>query len=472
MSANMKVHRDLPETKATHELVEGSPQDKPNDKSNDKSNDKQWMESHWMPFTGNRDFKANPRLLARGSGMYYWDQHGNQILDGSSGLFCCAAGHSRPEIAEAVYAQLKEMAYGPPFQVGHSLSFVLAERIARLTPAGLDHVFFVNSGSEAVDTAMKVALAYHYARGEGQRQRFASRERAYHGVNFGGVALSGMVKNRQVFGVAGPAVAHMRHTWLPENRFVKGQPEHGAELADDLERIVNNFGADTIAACFVEPIAGSTGTLVPPKGYLQRLRELCDKYGILLVFDEVITGFGRTGKAFGADSFGVTPDIMTMAKAITNAAQPMGAVAVSDKVHDAITNAAPEKAIEFFHGYTYSGHPAACAAGIATMDIYEKEKLFERGADMSAYFLDRIFELSDIAAITDIRGYGMMAGIDVKPDGAPGVRGMELQKRLFHEGLHIKFTGDAGIVAPPLVAEKAHIDELCEKLRKTLSTIN
>ena len=323
------------------------------------------LDYQWMPFTSNRDFKADPRMVARSEGVYMWNHHGERLLDGSSGLFCCAAGHSRTEIADAVYAQLKELAYAPPFQTGQSLAFELAQRVATLTPDGIDHVFFVNSGSEAVDTAMKIALAYHYARGEGQRQRFVSRERAYHGVNFGGTALSGMVKNRQVFGLGIPGISHMRHTWLPENRFVKGQPETGAELADDLERIVQNFGADTIAACFVEPIAGSTGCLVPPVGYLQRLREICDRHGILLVFDEVICGFGRTGKAFGAQSFGVTPDIMTMANALTNAAQPMGAVAVHDRVHDAVMNASPDTAVELFHGYTYSGHPAACAAGLA-----------------------------------------------------------------------------------------------------------
>ncbi len=423
----------------------------------------------WMPFTGNRDFKADPRIVVRGEGVYVWSQDERRILDGSSGLFCCAAGHSRPEIAAAVREQLETLAYSPPFQMGQPRSFELASRVAALTPEGLDHIFFVNSGSEAVDTAMKVAYAYHHARGEAQRQRFVSRERAYHGVNLGGTSLSGMVKNRQVFGLGVPGVVHMRHTWLPENRFVKGQAETGAELADDLERIAQNVGADTIAACFVEPIAGSTGCLVPPLGYLERLREICDAHGILLVFDEVICGFGRTGKAFAADSFGVTPDIMTMAKALTNAAQPMGAVAVHDRVHDTIVNAAPDKAIEFFHGYTYSGHPAACAAGLATMDIFERERLFERAAELSPYFLDAVFSLSDVPAITDIRGYGLMAGFDLAPEGGPGVRGLEAQKRLFKAGLHIKMTGDAGIIAPPLIAEKAHVDELCGILREVLS---
>ena len=430
------------------------------------------LDYHWMPFTSNRDFKAEPRMLARSEGVYMWNHQGEKLLDGSSGLFCCAAGHSRTEIADAVYAQLKELAYAPPFQTGQSLSFELAQRVATMTPDGIDHVFFANSGSEAIDTAMKIALAYHYARGEGQRQRFVSRERAYHGVNFGGTALSGMVKNRQAFGLGIPGIAHMRHTWLPENRFVKGQPETGAELADDLERIVQNFGADTIAACFVEPIAGSTGCLVPPVGYLQRLREICDRHGILLVFDEVICGFGRTGKAFGAQSFGVTPDIMTMAKALTNAAQPMGAVAVHDRVHDAVMNAAPDKAVELFHGYTYSGHPAACAAGIATLDIYDREQLFDKAAELSPYFLESVFALSDIPAITDIRGYGLLAGIDVDPgDHPPGTRGLGVQKSLWKAGLHIKMTGDSGIIAPPLISQRAHVDELCGILRDVLSSL-
>lgn len=426
------------------------------------------LKNQWMPFTSNRDFKSSPRMIMRGEGVYLFTPDGDRIIDASSGLFCCAAGHSRKEIADAVHRQLLELSYTAPFQMGHVHSFRLARRLAEITPAGLDKLFFVNSGSESIDTAIKIALAYHYARGEGQRQRLVSRERAYHGVNIGGTSLSGMVKNRQAFGVGMPGVYHMRHTMLSEYKFVRGQPKHGAELADDLLRIVQNFGADTIAACFVEPIAGSTGCLVPPEGYLERLREICDEYEILLVFDEVICGFGRTGKPFGAQSFGVTPDLMTMAKALTNAAQPMGAVAVNQNVHDTIMNAAPEKMIELFHGYTYSGHPGACAAGLATLEIYEKEKLFERGAKLSGYFLDAIFELKGIEVITDIRGYGMLGGIDVAPGGRPGQVGLEIQKRLFAAGLHVKATGDAIILAPPLISEEAHIDEMVSILRQVL----
>ena len=431
--------------------------------------DLEFLENYWMPFTSNRDFKADPRLVVRGEGVYMYSQEGERILDGSSGLFCCAAGHSRPEIAEAVYAQLKEAAYVPPFQLSQPLAFELARRVSQLTPDGLDHIFFVNSGSEAVDTAMKVAYAYHYARGEGQRQRFVSRERAYHGVNMAGVSLSGMIKNRQVFGPGIPGVVHMRHTWLPENRFVKGQPETGIELADDLERIAMNYGPDTIAACVVEPVAGSTGCLVPPAGYLERLREICDCYGILLIFDEVICGFGRLGAPFGAQAFGVTPDVMTMAKALTNAAQPMGAGAVSDRVHSTIIESAPDNAVEFPHGYTYSAHPAACAAGLATLDIFENEKLVERASDLGPYFLGQVFALSDLSIITDIRGYGLFAGFDIAPDGGAGIRGLDFQKRLYRNGLHVKMTGDAGLLAPPLISEHRHVDQMCEILRQTLA---
>lgn len=428
------------------------------------------LENQWMPFTGNRDFKSAPRLLVRGEGVYYWNHKGKKILDGSSGLFCCAAGHCRPEITAAVAEQLSKMDYAPPFQMGHPLAFELAAKVAQHTPQGLNRILFVNSGSEAVDSAMKIACAYHRARGEGQRQRFISRERAYHGVNLGGTALGGLVRNREAFGVGLPGVAHLRHTWLEENRFVKGQPEHGAHLAEDLQRFIDLFGAETIAACFIEPIAGSTGVLVPPKGYLKRLREICDQNGILLVFDEVICGFGRTGKAFAADSFAVRPDILTMAKALTNGAQPMGAVAVDEKIYNAIIEPSPENSIELFHGYTYSGHPAACAAGIAMMEILDNDNLFERAAKLSPYFLDQVFALKKYDAITDIRGYGMIAGFDIAPNGNSG-RGLEFQKRLYDAGLHVKTTGDSGIIAPPLIAERSHIDDLCGIIAEVLEDL-
>jgi len=427
------------------------------------------LENHWLPFTANRDFKADPRLMVKAEGVYYWNHKGGRLIDGSAGLFCSAAGHGRKEIAEAVYKSMLELDYTPPFQLAHPASFELARKVAALMPGDLDYVFFCNSGSESIDTAIKIALAYHRSRGEGQRQRFVSRERAYHGVNIGGVSLSGMVRNRETFGAVMPGVAHMRHTWLPENRYTMGQPETGAELADDLQRFVDLYGASTIAACVVEPIAGSTGVLVPPKGYLERLRQICDKHGILLVFDEVICGFGRTGKAFAAQSFGVVPDMITMAKALTNGAQPMGAVAVSERIYSTIVDNATPGGVELFHGYTYSAHPAACAAGIAALDIYEREGLFERAAELSPYFLERVFELRDLRQITDIRGYGLLAGFDLAPAERPGARGYEATKKLFAAGMHIKFTGDSGILAPAFVAEKQHIDEMCRLLREVIS---
>jgi beta-alanine--pyruvate transaminase len=429
------------------------------------------LDEYWMPFTPNRDFKHDPKMVVRAEGMYYWNDRGDKIIDGASGLFCVAAGHARREIADAVSAQLRELDFVAPFTRGHRKQFELATRLAELTPGDLDRIFFTNSGSEAVDTAMKVALAYHQARGQAGRTMFISRERAYHGVNFGGLSLAGLVNNRRRFGPMLPGIAHMRHTHIPENRRTRGEGEHGVELAEDLVRFVNLYGPENIAAVFVEPIAGSTGCLVPPKGYLARLREICDQHGILLVFDEVITGFGRTGQAFAAQSFGVTPDIMTMAKALTNAAQPMGAVAVSERVHDTIMGASPEGAIEFFHGYTYSGHPAACAAGLATLDIYRNDGLFERGRELSPYFQDMIFSLGDLPAVADLRGYGMIASIDIVPEGAPGTRGHKFQKKLFDNGMHLKATGDCVIVAPPLIAERSHVDTMAEILRKTLQAL-
>jgi beta-alanine--pyruvate transaminase len=429
------------------------------------------LDELWMPFTPNRDFKSDPRIVVRAEGMYYYNDRGEKIIDASSGLFCVAAGHCRKEISEAVHRQLGELDFVAPFLRGHPKSFELASRIAELTPGDLNRIFFVNSGSEAVDTAMKAALAYHHARGQSGRTMFVSRERAYHGVNFGGVALSGIVNNRRKYGPGIAGVAHMRHTQLEQNRYAQGEGAHGAELADDLLRFVNLYGAENIAACFVEPIAGSTGCLVPPKGYLARLREICDAHGILLVFDEVITGFGRTGQPFAAQSFGVTPDIMTMAKALTNAAQPMGAVAISERIHDTVMAAAQDGAIEFFHGYTYSGHPAACAAGLATLDIYRNEGLFERGRELAPYFQDAMFSLKGTKNVTDVRGYGMFAAFDIESDGAPGRRGNVLQKKLFDNGLNLKNTGDCALVAPPLISERQHIDVIVDILRKTVSAL-
>jgi beta-alanine--pyruvate transaminase len=426
------------------------------------------LERHWMPFTANRDFKRQPRMFVRASGMHYFDPSGRQVLDGSSGLFCSPAGHCRPEIAKAVAEQLQTLDYTPSFMRGHPSAFEFAEKVSALMPKGIDHVFFCNSGSEAVDTAMKVAMAYHLARNEAQRTYFVSRERAYHGVNVGGTALSGMVKNRETFGALMPGILHLRHTLLPQNRLTRGLGASGVELADDLLRFVNLVGEKRIAAVFVEPIAGSTGVIVPPRGYLERLRELCTKYGILLVFDEVICGFGRTGEPFAANTFGVTPDIITMAKALTNGAQPMGAVAVRDSIYRTIVEAAPEGLPEFFHGYTYSAHPAACAAGLATLEIYKKEQLFAKAKELTAHFLDTMYGLQDLAAVADVRGFGLLAGVEVKPGKAPGLRGSELQARLFDRGLHVKTTGDVAILAPAFIATRADIDLIGAILRDAI----
>jgi len=425
------------------------------------------LEEFWIPFTDNRGFKKDPRLITSAKGLYMTNHKGDTLIDGSSGLFCSPAGHCHPKIIEAVHETMQKFTYVAPFGTGHPLSFALAEKVARLLPDNFNHVFFVNSGSESIDTALKMVMAYHSATGN-DRTRFVSRERAYHGVNIGGVSLSGMVNNRKTFPSVMPNVVMMRHTWDENELFVRGQPENGVELANDLQRMVDNYGGQTIAACVVEPVAGSTGILNPPKGYLERLRQICDENGILLVFDEVITGFGRLGDKFATDVFGVRPDIMTMAKALTNGSIPMGAVAASDMVYDAIMDQAAPGAIEFFHGYTYSGHPAACAAGLATLAIFEDEDLFKRAADMSEYFLDGVFSLKDHPMVRDIRGIGMVAGVELKSNGKAGQRGGQAQANLFWNGMHVKFTGDTGIIAPMFIAERPHIDEMVDKFRKTL----
>jgi beta-alanine--pyruvate transaminase len=430
------------------------------------------LQQLWMPFSPNKEFKREPRMFERAEGMYFYTPDGRKLIDASAGLFCVAAGHCRSEISEAVYRQLQTLDFTAPFLRGHAGAFELANRVVEYTPPGLNRVFFVNSGSESIDTAMKIALMFHRVRGQAQRQIFISRERAYHGVNMGGVALGGMVNNRRAFGLGLGGVHHMRHTSLPEHRFVKGQPETGAELAEDLARFCQLYGGENIAAVFVEPTAGSYGCLPPPKGYLDRLRAICDQNGILLVFDEVITGWGRMGANFGAQAFGVTPDMITMAKALTNGAQPMGAVAVRQELYDAITEAGPERGIEFFHGYTYSAHPAACAAGLAMMDIIRKDRLIERAREMSPFFADTIHSLRDLPAVKDIRSMGMLAAVELVPAGAPGARGHEVQKRLYDQGLHLKSTGESLIIAPPLVAEKAHIEEIATKLREGLAGLS
>jgi beta-alanine--pyruvate transaminase len=426
------------------------------------------MEHQWLPFTPNRDFKKDPRIFSAARGVYYYSEDGKEIFDGSSGLFTTPAGHARIEIADAVHDQIMELDFTSSFYRSHKKSFLVADRLAALLPDKLNKLFFTNSGSESVDTAIKISLAYHRARGDGSRTILVSRERSYHGVNLGGVALSGLVNNRRTFGVSAVPVVHMRHTWLESNKFTPGQPTHGAELAEDLLRLIELHGAENIAACFVEPIAGSTGALIPPVGYLERLREICTAHKILLVFDEVICGFGRTGQPFAAQSFGVSPDMITMAKAITNGNIPMGAVAIHQDIHDTIMNASPEHNIEFFHGYTWSGNPVACAASLATLDIYQAENLFERAASLSQYFLEKVFSLADVAGVLDIRGYGMLAGVDIDPN-IIGMNGYELQKNLFDRGLHLKTTGNSALLSPPFVSSRENLDFMVDTLRDTLT---
>jgi beta-alanine--pyruvate transaminase len=430
------------------------------------------LEALWMPFTANRQFKANPRLLARAAGMHYWSADGREILDAVAGLWCVNAGHGRVEITEAVSRQLASMEFAPPFQMGHPSAFELANRLVKITPAGLDHVFFTNSGSESVDTALKIAIAYHRARGDASRQRLIGREKGYHGVGFGGISVGGMVNNRKHFGSLLAGVDHLRHTLdLEHNAFSRGLPSWGAHLADDLERLVALHDASTIAAVIVEPVSGSAGVVLPPQGYLQRLREICDKHGILLIFDEVITGFGRLGTPFGAQYFGVVPDMITAAKGLTNGAIPMGAVFVRKSIYDAFMQG-PENTIELFHGYTYSGHPAACAAGIATQDIYEREGLLIRGAQLAKQFEDAVHSLRDAPHVIDIRNLGLVAGIELQSrSGAPGARAYEVFVKAFEKGLLIRVTGDIIALSPPLIIEPKHMDQitttLCEILRAT-----
>src|ERR1700760_227350 len=385
------------------------------------------LDAYWMPFTSNRQFKKAPRLFTKAQGMHFWTDDGRQVLDGIAGLWCVNAGHGRPKITEAIQRQAAEMDFCPPFQMAHPKAFELANKVAEIAPAGMNRVFFTNSGSESVETALKMAIAYHRVRGEGQRTRLIGRERGYHGVNFGGISVGGIVANRKMFGTMLGGVDHIRHTHDPaRNAFSEGRPPFGAEFADDLEKVIALHDASTIAAVIVEPVAGSTGVLVPPQGYLQKLRDICTKHGILLIFDEVITGFGRLGAATASEYFGVKPDLLTMAKAINNASVPRGAVAASRAVHDTIVNAGAQGAIELFHGYTYSAHPLAAAACVATLDLYRSEGLFERAAALAPKFEAAAHALRDAKHVKDVRNLGMVAGIELTPrDGAPGARAYE-----------------------------------------------
>jgi len=425
----------------------------------------------WMPFTANRQFKKAPRLLARAEGMHYWTPEGRQVLDGTSGLWCVNAGHCRPRIVEAVSRQVGTMDFAPTFQMGHPIAFEFAERLARIAPAGFSRIFFTNSGSESADTALKIALAYHRARGESGRYRLIGRERGYHGVNFGGMAVGGITVNKKAYGPGVAGVDHIRHTHDPQrNAFSKGQPRHGVEFADELERLCALHDPSTIAAVIVEPVAGSAGVLVPPVGYLERLREICTRHGILLIFDEVITGFGRLGKPFGSQHFGVMPDLFTTAKGLTNATVPMGAVFVKNEVFEAFMQGA--EGIELFHGYTYSGHPVACAAGIATLDVFEEEGLLTRAASLAQQWEGGLHAFKDAPHVVDIRNCGLMGAIELEPRaGQPGKRAYEVFVKAFEAGVLIRVTGDTIALSPPLIIESAQIDRIFECIATMLRSV-
>ncbi|WP_294034080.1 aspartate aminotransferase family protein [Sphingopyxis sp.] len=426
----------------------------------------------WMPFTHNRHFRSEPRILASALGMHYKTESGREILDGTAGLWCVNAGHGRHEIVNAIQRQAAILGFGPTFQLGHPLAFAFADRLVEMMPTGLDRIFFTNSGSEAVDSALKIALAYQRAIGQGTRTRLIGRERGYHGTGFGGLSVGGIATVRRDFSPHIPGTDHLRHTLAGEPLFAVGQPADGAELADDLERLVALHGAETIAAVIVEPVAGSTGVIVPPVGYLERLREIATRHGILLIFDEVITAFGRLGAATAAHHFGVTPDLITMAKGLTNAAVPMGAVAVRTDIQEAILNAAGF-GIELHHGYTYSGHPLAAAAGLATLDVYQKDGLFERAAGISPYFSAKVHSLRGARHVRDIRNLGLVAGIELDPrEGEPARRALEIFHRCFDSGLLIRVTGDIIALSPPLIAEEGHINAMIDTIRAALEAVD
>jgi len=424
------------------------------------------LDAFWMPFTANRQFKANPRLLTRAEGMYYWAADGRQVLDGVAGLWCVNAGHGRREITDAVTKQLSTMEFAPAFQMGHPIAFELANRLAKIAPSGLDRIFFTNSGSESVDTALKIAIAYHRSRGNGQRIRFIGREKGYHGVGFGGMSVGGIVNNRKFFGSSMlPGVDHLPHTLNVEhNAFSRGLPQWGGHLANELERLIALHDASTIAAVIVEPLSGSAGVILPPIGYLKRLREICDKNDILLIFDEVITGFGRVGKPFASQAFDVTPDLMTTAKGLTNGAIPMGAVFAHRRIYDAFMQG-PESAIELFHGYTYSAHPVACAAALAALDVYIKEGLLTRAASLAPEWENAVHSLRGLPHVVDVRNYGLIGAVELEPRaGKPGTRAFEVFLKCFERGVMVRQTGDTIAMSPPLIIDSKQIAQLVETL--------
>jgi beta-alanine--pyruvate transaminase len=430
------------------------------------------LEAYWMPFTANRQFKANPRIMVGARDMFYRTADGRDVLDGIAGLWCCNAGHSRPKIVEAIQRQAAELDYSPAFQMGHYKAFELASRLAQLMPGDLDHVFFTNSGSESVETALKIALAWHRIKGQGERVRLIGREKGYHGVNFGGTAVGGMVANRKMFGTLVAGVDHLRHTHGdPRNAFSRGEPQFGAEMADDLERLCALHDPSTIAACIVEPVQGSAGVILPPRGYLKRLREICDRHGILLIFDEVITGFGRLGTPFAVDHFGVVPDLVTTAKGLTSGVIPMGAVFARKHIYDAFMQG-PPNTIELFHGYTYSANPMACAAALAALDTYEDEGLLTRGAELADYWADAAHSLKDLPHVIDIRNLGLIAAIELESiPGKVTARAFEAFLKCYEAGLLIRTTGDTIALSPPLIIQKSHIDQIFDTLRDVLKTI-
>src|SRR5215213_254472 len=431
------------------------------------------LEAWWLPFTANRSFKQRPRMIARAKGMYYYTPEGREVIDGAAGLWCCNAGHNRDEIVAAIQAQAAELDYSPAFQFGHAGGFAVASRLAQLAPGDLDHVFFCNSGSEAVDTALKIALAYWNVSGQGQRTRLIGRERGYHGVGFGGISVGGIVSNRKFFGSLLAGVDHLPHTYnRGEQAYSKGEPDWGGHLADALEPIIALHDGSTIAAVIVEPMAGSTGVLPPPKGYLQKLRQICDRHGILLIFDEVITGYGRLGFAFAAERYGVVPDMITFAKGVNSGTAPMGGVIVRKGIHDAFMKG-PEWGIELFHGYTYSAHPLACAAALAALDIYRDERLFERARALEGPWADAIMTLKGLPNVVDIRTLGLVGAIDLasKPD-AVGARAYEAMERAFHDiGLMFRIAGDTIALSPPLIVSEDEIGEIVEKVGKVLRAV-
>jgi beta-alanine--pyruvate transaminase len=432
-------------------------------------NDLPDLQAHWMPFTGNRYFKDNPRLISRAQGMHCWTHDGRQLIDGVAGLWCCNAGHCHPKIVEAIQKQAQVLDYSMTFQLSHPAVFEFANKLTEMAPEGIDYAFFVNSGSEAVDTALKMALAYHRLRGEGARTRFIGRERGYHGVGFGGISVGGMSANRKMFGAMLPGVDHLPHTHnLEHNAFTRGLPDWGSHLADELENIVALHDPSTIAAVIIEPIAGSAGVLLPPKGYLRRLRDICDKYGILLIFDEVICAFGRTGDSFASQRFEVTPDLITTAKGLTSGTVPMGAVLAKGSVYDTFMSG-PDGAIEFFHGYTYSGHPLAAAAGLATMGVYLQEGLFERARSMEGKFEDALNSLQGEPNVIDVRNFGLIGAVELEGiDGQPTARAMQIFRTCYDNGVIIRTTGDTLAFSPPLIVEDEHLDQIIETVRAAL----